>query len=170
MEGKRDTVIIVDDDLTNLTVARNNLVGTYEVFTAPSGEKLFSLLGKITPALILLDIERPGMDGYEVIKRLKADEKTTGIPVIFLTARHDPESEVMGLNLGAVDYIMKPFSKELLLKRSELHIEFEKQKQHLKDYNKNLQTEVKAQTKTIQSLQNAILTTHNKHRRRTSMS
>jgi putative two-component system response regulator len=135
------------------------MVGIYEVFTAPSGEKLFSLLEKVAPSLILLDIEMPGMDGYEVIKKLKAEEKTANIPVIFLTARHDPESEMMGLDLGAVDYIMKPFSKELLLKRSELHIEFEKQKQHLKDYNKNLQAEVKAQTKTIQSLQNAILKT-----------
>ena len=68
MKDRPEIIIIVDDDITNLTVTRNNLAGKYDVLTAPSGEKLFLLLEKVMPDLILLDIEMPEMDGYEVIK------------------------------------------------------------------------------------------------------
>ena len=159
MDSGRDIIIMVDDDVTNLTVARNNLSGRYNVATVPSGEKLFALLEKVTPALILLDIEMPEMDGYEVIKVLKSREKTAHIPIIFLTAKIDPESEVTGLYLGAVDYITKPFSRELLLKRIDLHIIFEKQKKELMKYNLSLESEVDKKTRTVMELQNAILKT-----------
>jgi len=150
---------MVDDDITNLNVARNNLAGKYNILTAPSGEKLFTLLEKTSPDLILLDIEMPEMDGYEVIKRLKRSGKTARIPVIFLTAKIDPENEVRGLNLGAVDYITKPFSKELLLTRINLHILVEKQKKELMKYNLDLKGEVDKKTTTVFELQNAILKT-----------
>jgi len=113
---------MVDDDVTNLTVAMNNLSENYSLFTAPSGEKLFLLLEKVSPALILLDIEMPEMSGYEVLKKLKSDEKTAQIPVIFLTGNMDSSSEVEALSMGAIDYILKPFSKEMLIKRIDLHI------------------------------------------------
>jgi len=122
MEKSRETIIMVDDDITNLGVAKSNLSDRYFLFTAPSGETLFKILEKVTPSLILLDIEMPVMNGYEVIKLLKADEKTASIPVIFLTASIDPDSEIMALKLGAVDYILKPFSKEMLIKRIDIHI------------------------------------------------
>jgi len=148
---------MVDDDITNLNVARNNLAGAYSIVTVPSGEKLFSLLEKISPSLILLDIEMPVMNGYEVMKKLKSDEKTAHIPVIFLTAKIDPASEVEGLNLGAVDYITKPFSRELLIKRIDLHLLFEKQKKELLNYSLSLESEVGKQTQTVLELQNAII-------------
>jgi len=122
MENSRETVIMVDDDITNLSVAKNNLSEMYCFVTASSGEKLFKILKKVTPALILLDIEMPDMNGYEVIKILKADSENAHIPVIFITAKVDPRSEIEGLNLGAVDYVHKPFSKEMLIKRINLHI------------------------------------------------
>ena len=131
MDNNRDTVIIVDDDITNLTVARNNLAGTYNVATVPSGAKLFLILEKITPALILLDIEMPEMNGYEVLKILKSKEKTANIPVVFLTGTITPERETQCLNLGAVDCIIKPFSQELLIDRIDLHIRSAKQKKEL---------------------------------------
>ncbi|MCL1939808.1 MAG: HD domain-containing protein [Desulfovibrionaceae bacterium] len=159
MESSRETVIMVDDDITNLTFGKNNLSGSYNVFTAPSGKKMFMLLEKVAPALILLDIEMPEEDGYAVIKKLKASKHTAHIPVIFLTAKIDPESEVKGLNLGAVDYITKPFSPELLNKRVELHILFEKQKQDLLKYSRSLESEVNKKTRTVFELQNAILKT-----------
>jgi len=159
MDNSRDTIVMVDDDITNLTVARNNLAGKYNVATAPSGEKLFQILEKITPALILLDIEMPGMGGYEVMGILKNKEKTAHIPVIFLTAKIDPESEIKGLNLGAVDYITKPFSRELLIKRIDMHIQFEKQKKELLKYSLALESEVDKKTRTVFELQNAILKT-----------
>jgi len=122
MDNKRALVIMVDDDITNLTVAKNNLSSTFDFFSAPSGEKLFTLLEKVTPAIILLDVEIPEMNGFEIIKVLKSSEKTSNIPVIFLTGSIDPERESEGMSLGAVDYLTKPFSRELLIKRIETHI------------------------------------------------
>ena len=158
-ESRREIIIMVDDDVINLTVARNNLIGKYDVVTVPSGKKLFGILERVTPDLILLDIEMPDMDGYEAIKKLKSTGKTAHIPVIFLTAKIDPHDEVMGLNLGAVDYITKPFSKELLIKRIELHILLEKQKKELMKYSLNLESEVDKKSRTVIELQVAILKT-----------
>ena len=157
MDTNRDIIVMVDDDITNLNVARNNLAGRYSIVTVPSGEKLFSLLDKISPSLILLDIEMPVMNGYEVMRKLKGDERTAHIPVIFLTAKIDPTSEIEGLSLGAVDYITKPFSKDLLIKRIDLHILFEKQRKELLSYNLTLEDEVGKQTQTVLELQNAII-------------
>lgn len=159
MGKSSDIIIIVDDDITNLTVAMNCLMDKYNVFVAPSGEKLFVLLERIEPSLILLDVEMPVMDGYEVIEILKNDEKTKHIPVIFLTVKIDPESEIKGLSCGAVDYLTKPFSRELLIKRIDLHITFEKQKAELLKYSRSLEGEVDKKTMTIIELQNAILKT-----------
>ena len=158
-EKKRELIIIVDDDATNLTVARNNLMDKYDIFTAPSGLKLFQLLKKVTPDLILLDIEMPDMDGYEAIKLLKSVKNTANIPVIFLTSKINPECEVKGLDLGAVDYITKPFSKELLIKRIDSYLLLEKQKKELWNYNRNLKNEVDKKSKTVLELQNAIMKT-----------
>ena len=159
MESERKKIIMVDDDRTNLTVAKNTLISRYDVFTVPSGKKLFDLLEKITPDLILLDIEMPDMNGYEVIKILKDTESTVDIPVIFLSAMIEPESEIKGLNLGAVDYIFKPFSRELLLKRIELHLLLESQKRELRRYSGSLEGMVFEKTQTVFELQNAILKT-----------
>jgi putative two-component system response regulator len=96
--------------MSNLTAGRSMLKNRYDIFPIPSGNKLFEILEKVAPDLILLDIEMPGMSGYEAIEKLKAEKETRDIPVIFLTARNDPGSELEGLNMGAVDYIYKPFS------------------------------------------------------------
>ena len=159
MDNDREIIIIVDDDSTNLSVGKSTLSEKYDVFTASSGERLFMLLDKIIPDLILLDIRMPEMDGYEVIKRLKRSKKTMEIPVIFLTSRIDPASEIKGLNLGAVDYITKPFSRELLHKRIDLHILFQRQKRELMRHNLRLECEVSKKTRTVLELQNTILRT-----------
>jgi len=159
MENSRSKIIMVDDDITNLTVGKNALADKFDVFTAPSGIKLFQLLEKLTPDLILLDIEMPKMSGYEIITMLKSKENTRDIPVIFLTSVIDPESEVKGLSLGAIDYITKPFSQELLLKRIEVHLLVEAQRMELKNYNLNLEKMVSRKTRTVFDLQNAILKT-----------
>ncbi|MDL2273528.1 response regulator [Oscillospiraceae bacterium OttesenSCG-928-G22] len=159
METSRKKIMLVDDNMTNLTIGKNVLLEKYDVFTIPSGEKLFQILEKIMPDLILLDIEMPGMSGYDVIRRLKGEEKTRDIPVVFLTAKNDTGSELEGLSLGAVDFISKPFSPPLLLKRIELHLLVESQKRELKDYNDNLQEMVKKKTEAVVNLQNAVLQT-----------
>jgi putative two-component system response regulator len=122
MEKSRVTVVVVDDDSTNLIVARSNLTEKYNVVTVPSGKKLFSLLEKITPDIILLDIEMPEMDGYVVIALLKSCEKTACIPVIFLSAHADNETMEKGFSLGAADYATKPFEREKLMGQIELHL------------------------------------------------
>ena len=159
MEAARKKIIIVDDNIVNLSNARNALVQKYDVFTVISGNKLFRLLEQVIPDLILLDIEMPEMDGYEVLEILKRSGTTAGIPVIFLTAVIDPTSELKGLNLGAIDYVTKPFSRELLIKRIEMHLFIEAQKKRLETYSSNLEEVVEDKRKTIFELQNTILRT-----------
>ncbi|MDR3011689.1 MAG: response regulator [Chitinispirillales bacterium] len=160
MGNERKTVFLVDDNVTNLTLGKNALAGgRYNVFTLNSGERLFKMLEKNIPDIILLDVEMPEMDGYDVIKALKANEKTAHIPVIFLTAKTDGESEYTGLTLGAIDYITKPFTPSLLLKRLEVHLLIESQRKELETYNENLQKMVNEKTETVVELKNAILKT-----------
>lgn len=117
------TIFVVDDNATNLATAKHALVeGGYRVLTLPSAERMFSLFVKIRPDLILLDIKMPDMDGFAAIKKLKANEGTAGIPVMFLTASTDVETEVKGLKLGAVDFVVKPFSPPVLLNRIANHL------------------------------------------------
>ncbi|MDR2739137.1 MAG: response regulator [Treponema sp.] len=149
----------VDDDVTSLALGKSILSQKYDIITIPSGEKFFVLLEKVQPNLILLDVEMPGMNGYEVLKRLKANPKYADIPVIFLTSRSDTSSELEGLSLGAIDYISKPFSPPLLLKRIELHLLVVTQTERLKEFNTNLQQMVKAKTKTVLDMQNSVLKT-----------
>ncbi|MCL2218790.1 MAG: response regulator [Chitinispirillia bacterium] len=169
----RKTIFLVDDDLTNLMVGKKALSGTYEVFTQNSGARLLKALEKSVPDLILLDVEMPEMNGHEVIKALKADQRTAGVPVIFLTAKSDSESELEGLTLGAIDYIIKPFSPSLLLKRIEVHLLVESQKRRLESqtqelmsqrqellrFNTSLREMVESRTKTVTELQDALLKT-----------
>jgi putative two-component system response regulator len=159
MNSDRKTIFLVDDNLTNLTVGKTALAEHYNVFTLNSGEKLLKMLEKNIPDLILLDVEMPEMSGYDVIKIIKDKEETKHIPVIFLTARDDVEGELEGLSLGAIDYITKPFSPMLLLKRIETHLLIEFQRKELVNYNNNLQEMVEKKTKSVLELQNAILKT-----------
>jgi len=111
------------------------------------------------PDIVLLDVLMPEMDGYEVLHHLKNKEETAHIPVIFLTAKSDNKSELDGLSLGAIDYISKPFSPFLLLKRVEIQLLQKSQQQELADSNDNLQKSVEAKTKTVTELQSTVLKT-----------
>ncbi|MDR1218316.1 MAG: response regulator [Treponema sp.] len=162
----RKTIMIVDDSIANLKIGKNALMSLYNVFTVPSAKKMFELLERNKPALILLDIDMPDMDGYEAITLLKKAPGTLNIPVIFLTGKSEIEDEVKGLTLGAIDYISKPFSPFILRKRVEVHIlvnsqqeVLEKQRKELQEFNGNLQNLVAEKTKTVVELQNAVLKT-----------
>jgi len=156
---ERRTIFLVDDDIINLNTGKNALSGTYRVVTISSGELLLQMLEKTIPDLILLDIEMPGMNGYETIRAIKGKEETAHIPVIFLTAKDDSDSEMEGLTLGAVDYISKPFSPSLLLKRIEIHLLLVSQQKELINFNNNLQEMVREKTKSVVELQSAIIQT-----------
>ena len=159
METGRSTVFLVDDDITNLTVGKNVLSGPYNVITLNSAALMMEMLKSIQPDLILLDVDMPEMDGYEAIKKLKADKKTANIPVVFLTAMGNEEMELKGLSLGAIDYIAKPFSPPLLLRRIETHLLLETQRRKLIQFNGNLSRMVKEKTGTVIELKNAVLST-----------
>jgi putative two-component system response regulator len=157
MTGDRNIIVMVDDDATSLSMGKAILEDQYILYLVPSGEKLFELLKKVTPDLILLDVEMPVMTGYHAIKRLKENEDTKEIPVIFLTAASAEGNELDGLSLGATDYVTKPFSAAILLKRIENHLFIAAQKKELKRYNQNLREMVAAQTHEIKNLQNGII-------------
>ena len=111
------TIFVVDDNDTNILTAKMALDGTYKVFAIQSAARMFKLAEKIIPDLILLDIEMPEMDGFEVIEILKSDERLKTIPVVFLTAKNDAATEIRGFEMGAIDFINKPFIPEVLLNR-----------------------------------------------------
>ena len=166
MENTRKKIILVDDNMSNLTQGRNMLKPFYEVYPAPSSAKLFEIMENVLPDLILLDIDMPEMNGYETIKMLKANDRFADIPVIFLTAKSDDDSELEGLDLGAMDYVSKPFAASLLQKRiaNQLLIVQQKKdlladKAELKDYTENLEQKVHERTTEIFNLQNSVLAT-----------
>jgi len=116
------TIFIVDDSDTNLATAEEALEDHHDVMTMPSAAKMFALLGKITPNLILLDIEMPEMDGFEALEKLKTNPEWAKIPVIFLTGTVDAAIEKKGLGMGAVDIISKPFSIPVMLEKINAHV------------------------------------------------
>jgi DNA-binding response OmpR family regulator len=117
-------VLLVDDNLTNLQVLFQALEEEgYELLVAQSGEEALKIAKAARPDLVLLDINMPGIDGYETCIRLKADEGTKSAVVVFLSARGDTEDKVRGLEIGAVDYIGKPFQFEEVVARVRKHLE-----------------------------------------------
>jgi diguanylate cyclase (GGDEF)-like protein len=124
LEDYRESIVlIVDDNPTNLLVLSQTLkeVGL-KVRVSMDGESALEQVQEEQPELILLDIQMPGIDGFETCERLKSNPSTSDIPVIFITANHGTESIVKGLSLGAVDYVIKPFQKEEVLARVQVHL------------------------------------------------
>jgi len=139
------TIFAVDDSDTNLSTAKKTLESRYKVFTMPSAAKMFTLLEKITPDLILLDIEMPEMSGFEALISLKANPVYKDIPVIFLTGYANNDNiEASGFELGVVDFIAKPFSTHVLLNRIKTHLEIDEL--------------IRERTAQIKRLQNGIVT------------
>ena len=120
------TIFAVDDNEVNRIAAKNALESDYAIYALASAEKMFKMLKKITPDLILLDIDMPEMDGFQAMQLLKSDPHYKSIPVIFLTGERDISVEIRGFELGVVDFINKPFSTPVLMKRIESHLETDK--------------------------------------------
>ena len=116
------TIFVVDDNNVNLAAADENLSCFFNVFTLACASTMFDLLNDVIPDLILLDILMPGIDGFEALKRLKADERFAHIPVIFLSGKNDAGTEALGIKMGAVDFILKPFSAPVLLNCIKTHL------------------------------------------------
>ena len=133
---KKATILVVDDTPDNLTLMTGLLKDNYKVKVANGGEAALKIVASGPPPdLILLDIMMPGMDGYEVCRRLKRDPGTMNIPVIFLTAKADVEDEKKGLELGAIDYITKPISPPIVMARVKNHLALKAMADFLRDQN-----------------------------------
>jgi len=137
------TIFVVDDSDTNLSMAEDALEDLYRVMTMPSAAKMFTLLEKVKPDLILLDIEMPEMDGFQALEKLKDNVTLADIPVMFLTGYTDEAMEVRGFEMGAVDFVTKPFSAPVLINRIKTHLEIDQM--------------IRARTAQLHRLQNSIV-------------
>ena len=154
----RPTILVVDDTPDNLSLMSGLLKDAYRVKVANSGEKALKYLeGENKADLILLDIMMPGLSGYDVIKRLKADPATRAIPVIFLTAMSAAEDEKLGLELGAADYITKPISPPIVLARVRTQLENKAAGDFLRDQNAYLEAEVDRRTRELSAIQDVTI-------------
>ena len=153
-------ILLVDDDTKNLQVAMT-ILKNYNVIYAQSGDKALELLEKNKFDLILLDVVMPIMDGYHVCSKIKANDKTKKIPIIFLTVKDDEKDIVKGFELGAVDYVTKPFYSEVLLKRVELHLKLASDINEIEKINSNLSEIVKEQLKELRQ-KDEIIVQHSK--------
>ena len=147
LDGRRPVILAVDDDAYNLAVVRDFLTGyNYSVLVAEDGESAVSRADYALPDLILLDIMMPGIDGYETCRRLKQQESTGEIPVIFMSALAETGHKVKGLEAGAVDYVTKPLQQEELLARVRVHLSIQDLSRRLKEANELLEARVEART------------------------
>lgn len=148
--AKKYEILIVDDIPSNLNFLSEVLhVEGIGVMLATTGAGAIEIARYKLPDLILLDIAMPVMDGYEVCEKLKADPVTRDIPVIFLTARTEPEDILKGFKTGAVDYILKPFNATELIARAKTHLELRDKTEELKSINSRLEEEVRQRTAEI---------------------
>lgn len=127
----KPTVLIVDDEISNIEIMNATLEDDYEISFATSGEEALDTARAILPDLILLDILMPGMDGFEVCRRLKKEALLADIPIIFTTGLGDTEDEVRGLSLGAIDYVTKPIQPVILRARVGNHVELKRLRDRL---------------------------------------
>lgn len=148
------TILIVDDNSANLGVLSDALSQAgFEVRVAKSGKMALERVKYALPDLILLDVMMPEMDGFETCRRLQANPETTQIPVIFMTALSDTANKVEGFQLGAVDYITKPFQQEEVLARVKLHLKLHVLAEKLEEKNMLLEQKVVEVSKAYEDLQ-----------------
>jgi len=131
MTKAKPNLLVVDDSVTNIHILIEALGKDYTVCVDTEGAAALKSAKETLPDLILLDIMMPGMDGFEVCRRLKADPATRDIPIIFLSALDEDDDEASGMALGAIDYITKPFNPSILRARVNSHLEIRRQKQEL---------------------------------------
>lgn len=147
-------ILVIDDTPTNLEVISEALTDAgYEVATAINGERALKQIQHTLPDLILLDVQMPGIDGFETCRRLKEKPKTSDIPIIFMTALSDTESKVTGFSLGAVDYITKPFQEKEVLVRVETHLKLHSLTKELERRVAERTTELSATVERLQQSQ-----------------
>ena len=154
-----EKVMIVDDNMANLIMAKKTLEEVYEVIPVSSGISAIECLNDMPelPDLVLLDVDMPNVNGFQVISEIKNKKKLVNIPIIFLTAQDDDVTELEGYNLGAVDYIKKPYNANLLKKRVDIQIQLINQQRKLAEYTSNLSSSVQEKVKRFVELQYSVV-------------
>lgn len=130
--SRQTSILLVDDSPANLHALIAALRGQYNILLATNGEQALEIASRVVPDLILLDVMMPGTDGYQVCRLLKQQPRTRDIPVIFVTGKTDEQDEMAGFELGAVDYITKPFSLPLVQRRVQTHLELKYHRDNLR--------------------------------------
>ncbi len=152
----KQIVMIVDDNPTNLGVIADYLEKhSLRILVSRDGEGALKKLTRITPDIILLDVMMPGIDGFETCRRLKENEATRDIPVIFMTALTNPEDKVKGFKAGGVDYVTKPLNQEEVLARVTTHLRIQELQRITQQQQEALQREIAARKKAEQALREA---------------
>ncbi len=147
---KRKKILIIDDDEQSLAIAGHVLKKFYDFLFLSDPSDAVELIKSEKPDLILLDLKMPGVSGFDVFKEFSKESDISDIPVIFLTADNSPESEIIGLELGAIDFITKPFVPQIMLRRI-------KRALLMYDYQQNLQTLVREKIKELSELQQTVI-------------
>lgn len=149
--NKKSVILIVDDKPENLSVLFSLLNETYEVLAAESGIVALEIIKSSKPDLILLDIMMPDLDGYQLCSILKSNEDTKDIPVIFMSALSETSDKIRGFELGAVDYIIKPFQQEEVVARIKTHLSIKLLTEELSEINKSLEQKVLERTEKLRN-------------------
>jgi len=157
MKTGNPLVLIVDDNSTNIDLLVNTLKDDFRLGIAKNGPKALDYIEKKLPDLILLDIMMPGMNGYEVCSRLKAVSRTKDVPVIFITAMSEAGDKTQGFELGAVDYITKPFHATEVKARVQTHLSLKKMREELSSQNVILEQKVEEKTAQLQEMLGATI-------------
>lgn len=152
-------IMIVDDNMANLIMARKTLEEEYEVIPVSSGISALECLNDMPelPDLVLLDVDMPNVNGFQVISEMKNIPKLVNIPIIFLTAQDDDTTELESYNLGAMDYIKKPYTANLLKKRVDIQVQLLSQRRRLAEMNRSLNNLVQEKNKKNMELQYSIV-------------
>lgn len=153
----KNIILVVDDDKTNLAHAQNILLPKYRIAASNSGKAALKYLENHRPDLILLDINMPDMDGFEVMEQIREQEKTKMIPVIFLTADNLAETEVKCFRMGAMDYVTKPFVPDILLSRVDKTMELDRYRHGLERMVKEQAEKITEDARRISSIQDSVI-------------
>ncbi len=154
-----EKIMIVDDNMANLIMVRKTLEDAYEVIPVSSGISALECLNDMPdlPMLVLLDVDMPNVNGFQVISEMKNSRRLANIPIMFITAHDDDINEIEGYNLGAVDYIKRPFTANLLKKRVDIQVELINQHRKVTEYTNSLSAAVREKSKKIIELQYSVV-------------
>lgn len=156
-------ILVVDDEPDFLVILSRMLKGLgYKVITAADGEEALKKIKGEKPDLITLDIMMPGMDGYEVLKRIRKDQETAHIPVLMVSVKDDKDDIVKGLELGANDYMTKPYQKTILLAKVRSLLKLKKMDDRIRDHSSTLEDEAEEREQVLAEVHEALIDSHEK--------